>query len=159
MKILINGVGGPTPRSIARTLHQLGNYADYELIGTDINKYALGLYRKDLFTHTYIIPRASDENYWDEIEAIIKKHQIDMAIVQPELEVLEWSRRAQTHELPCKVLLPDVKLVKALIDKATMTEHLEPHGVVPMSVRIAPDNVSIREIEEKLGFPFWIRST
>jgi carbamoyl-phosphate synthase large subunit len=117
------------------------------------------LYQKDLFDNSYVIPRCSEENYWDEITKIIKKHNIELAIVQPELEVLEWSKRSKTHELPCKVLLPDHDLVKALVDKATMTEHLEPFGVVPSSVRIDPMNIDFSSIEKKLKYPFWIRST
>ncbi len=159
MNILITGVGGPTPRSIVRTLKELSNYSDYTFIGTDINPLAYGLYQKDLFEHSYLIPRCSEDNYWDEITKIIEKHAIDLAIVQPELEVLEWSKRAKTHELPCKVILPDHALVKALVDKATMTEYLEPFGVVPASVRVDPENIDFKAIEDKLHYPFWIRST
>ena len=159
MKILITGVGGPTPRSIARTLKELSAYKECELIGTDINKYAVGLYQKDLFDFSYLIPKVTDANYWDVIKDIIAKHHIDFAIVQPELEVIEWSRKAVTEELPCKVLLPEHDLVNALVDKATMTEHLEPYDVVPKSVRVDPKNIDIESVKEKIGFPFWIRST
>ena len=159
MKILITGVGGPTPRSIARTLKELSTYKEYELIGTDINRYATGLYQTNLFDHSYLIPKVTDANYWTEIKDIIAKHNIDVAIIQPELEVIEWSRKAELEELPCKVLLPDHNLVNALVDKATMTEHLEPYAVVPKSVRVDPKNIDIENIKKKLGFPFWIRST
>lgn len=159
MNILVSGVGGPTPRSIVRTLKELGKYKNYSFIGTDINPLAYGLYQKDLFDYTYIIPKVSDPNYWNKINAIVKKHLVDLAIVQPELEVLEWSKRSQNQELPCKVLLPEHKLVVALIDKATMTEHLESFGVVPSSVRINPKNIDFHSISQKLKYPFWIRST
>ena len=159
MKILITGVGGPTPRSIARTLKELSNFKEFELIGTDINKYSVGLYQKDLFDFSYLIPKVTESNYWNVINDIIEKHDIDFAIIQPELEVIEWSRKAQLEELPCKVLLPDHNLVNALVDKATMTEHLESYDVVPKSVRVDPKNIDIESVKDKLGFPFWIRST
>ena len=159
MKILITGVGGPTPRSIARILKELGDYKKYQLIGTDINKYAIGLYQNDLFDYSYLIPKVTDANYWSVINTIVAKHEIDVAIIQPELEVVEWSRKAEEEDLPCKVLLPDHKLVNALVDKATMTEHLESYGVVPKSVRVDPKNIDLDSIKSKLGFPFWIRST
>ena len=159
MKVLITGVGGPTPRSIARTLKLLSTFKNYEIIGTDINKYAIGLYQGDLFEHCYLVPKATDTNYWKVIKDIILKHKIDVAIVQPELEVLEWSRMSVIEELPCKILLPDHDLVSALVDKATMTEHLESHYLVPKSVRVDPNNIDVKNIENKLGYPFWIRST
>src|SRR5690554_5751316 len=90
IKILINGVGGPTPRSIARSLHR---YSDLEitLIGTDVNPLAYGLYEDDLYIKTYVIPPAGDKDYWPTIQLLVEKHDIDMAIVQPEKEVLEWT--------------------------------------------------------------------
>lgn len=155
----MTGVGGPTPRSIARTLKQFGGYKKYELIGIDINKYAVGLYQNDLFDHTFLVPPAYHENYWTEIERLIEQYQIEIAIVQPELEILEWSKRAKNGKLPCKVLMPQYNIVKALIDKGTMTEFLEPYDLVPKSVRLNHDNLAISEIDRKIGFPFWIRST
>ena len=60
MKILITGVGGPTPRSFAISLKKYSTYANYEFIATDINPLSIGLYQKDLFKKSYVIPKASD---------------------------------------------------------------------------------------------------
>jgi carbamoyl-phosphate synthase large subunit len=48
MNILITGVGGPTPRSIARSLRLSPIYKEATLIGTDINPLAHGLYQNEL---------------------------------------------------------------------------------------------------------------
>lgn len=157
--ILINGVGGPTPRSIARSLHR---YSEQEvcLIGTDINPLAHGLYEKDLYHKTYVIPRAGDNEYWPTLKKIIEEHQIDIALVQPELEVLEWTRyKAQGKEWPCKTLLPDYQIAKSLVDKSLMTALLRETDLVPDSLDIAPDKLDFMAIKESLGYPFWIRST
>ena len=159
IKILINGVGGPTPRSIARSLHR---YSDLEitLIGTDVNPLAYGLYEDDLYFKTYVIPPAGDKDYWPTIQRLVEKHDIDMAIVQPEQEVLEWTRfKAEGNEWPCKVLLPDYSVVQNLVDKSLMTELLKETDLVPNSLDIDPSNYDLNEIQEKLGYPFWIRST
>src|SRR5690625_4922840 len=100
-RILINGVGGETPRSIARSLHR---YSDLDvcLIGTDINPTAYGLYENGLYYKTYVIPTADSPDYWSTLECLVKKHKIDMAIVQPEKEVLEWTRyKSMGNEWPC----------------------------------------------------------
>ena len=44
--ILITGIGGLTPRSIARIIRE--NHPDYRLIGCDIEKKAVGFFMKDL---------------------------------------------------------------------------------------------------------------
>src|SRR5699024_5957602 len=140
INILINGVGGPTPRSIARSLHR---YSELEirLIGTDINPRAYGLYEKDLYHKTYIIPRAGDKNYWSVLESIVQKHEIDLAFVQPEMEVLEWTRyKSQGNEWPCKAILPNYNIVENLIDKSLMTSLLRDTDLVPNSLDIDPKN-------------------
>lgn len=157
--ILINGVGGPTPRSIARSLHK---YSDLQvrLIGTDINPLAYGLYENDLYDKTYVIPPAGNDNYWATLEKIIIDEKIDLAIVQPEIEVLEWTRhKSLGKNWPCKVLLPDYSIVENLIDKSLMTELLKETDLIPNSLNIDPENIDIESIEDKLGYPFWIRST
>ena len=95
MRILITGVGGPTPRSFSIALKKYSRYKMYELIATDINPLSLGLYQTELFSKSYVIPRCTDATYWDEIEEVVKTHQIDLAVILPELEVIEWSKRAE----------------------------------------------------------------
>lgn len=159
MKILITGVGGPTPRSFANSLKSYSNYANFEFIATDINPLAIGLYQNDLFSKAYIVPPASDVNYWKVIENIIKENDIEYAVILPELEVLEWSKRQQEQTLPCKTLLPDYQLAEFLVDKAKMTEVLQDMDIVPPSVEFARDKKDLATIGTVLGYPYWVRST
>ena len=159
MKILINGIGGPTPRSIARALRWYSRYARYELIGIDINPYARDLYDSTLYNKTYLVPPAGHADYWSTMERIIEQHDIEIALVQPELEVLAWAKRAEEHILPCKALLPSHKLAQQLTDKGVMTEILKDTGWVPPSVIIEPDSDNFEEAVNTLGYPFWIRAT
>ena len=78
MNILITGVGGPTPRSFAIALKKYGNFKNMRLIATDINRLSIGLYQKELFDASYIIPRAGADNYWLVINDIVKKENIDL---------------------------------------------------------------------------------
>ncbi|WP_421947806.1 hypothetical protein [Phaeodactylibacter xiamenensis] len=159
MNILINGIGGPTPRSIARSLRWCSRYSQYELVGTDINPYARDLYDSTLYNKTYLVPPAGHPKYWPEMERIIEAHDIEMALVQPELEVLAWTKRAEESALPCKALLPSYALAQQLTDKGIMTDILKDTGWVPPSVIIDPDSNNIYEAVKALGYPFWIRAT
>lgn len=159
MNILINGVGGPTPRSVARSIKWHSQFSNAKLIGTDINPLAYGLYENDLYDKTYVIPPAGKAGYWEALEQIVAAHHIDLALVHPEKEVEAWSRRkAQDRPLPCKALLPDDALVQALLDKGTMTAHLQDTGWVPPSV-VWSRGASMDNLISALGFPFWFRST
>ncbi len=157
MKILITGVGGVTPRSFAQALRKYSKYARYELVGTDSNKYALGLYMPELFNSSYLVPKVTDPDYWSVIDRITEKEKIDYAVINPELEVVEWARRSLSYEFPFKVLLPDYNLASLLVDKAILSEALEPYGMVPRSFTITKEEVNEKE-ELKLSYPFWIRS-
>lgn len=159
MNILITGVGGPTPRSFAISLKKYSEHKNVRLIGTDINPLAIGLYRKDLFDKSYIVPRATDENYWDSINEIIKKESIDYAVILPELEVLVWADKQENGGLPCSTLLPNSELSKFLVDKSKMTSVLEPYDLVPKSVEFTRDVKDFSHIFEKLGEQFWVRSS
>lgn len=159
MNILITGVGGPTPRSFARAIKEIGSLNSAKLFGTDINRYAIGLYQHPLFEQCFLTPRSSDPGYWEFTEQLISKYAIDIAVILPEAEVLVWSRRQATGSLPCKALIPNIILAETLIDKAALVQLLESHGLVPASVDVNPNNPHLQSnIEEKLSYPFWVRS-
>ncbi len=145
MKILITGVGGPTPRSFAIALKKYSFYKQFELFGTDINPLAIGLYQNELFNKSFVVPRATDADYWNVIEKLIADSGIEAAVILPELEVMEWSKRKQTHDLPCKVLLPDHSMAELLVDKSKMTALLKDLDIVPPSVTF---NRSIEDLSE-----------
>jgi carbamoyl-phosphate synthase large subunit len=157
MKILITGVGGVTPRSFAQALRKYSRYSRYELIGTDSNQYALGLYMPELFNKSYLVPKVSDHEYWPVIDRIIDEEKIDYAIINPELEVVEWAKRSVNYKFPFKVLLPDYNLASILVDKAQLANILEPYGFVPKSFTLTKEDANDKN-DLKLPFPFWIRS-
>ena len=160
MNILFTGVGGPTPRSFAKSLKlHSTDYRDVTLIGTDINPLAVGLYQKELFDFSYVIPRPTENNYWDIIEEIIEKHQVDVAVIMPELEVVEWSKRIESKALNCKVFLPNSEINNLLVDKSKTFEVLESTGLVPQSVKFDRYEKNLNIIFDQLGNGFWVRSS
>tara|TARA_R110002050_G_scaffold270114_2_gene413076 strand:+ start:26685 stop:27728 length:1044 start_codon:yes stop_codon:yes gene_type:complete len=158
MNILILGVGGPTPRSIALRLKTI--YPDARLIGTDIQPKAIGFHLKGLLNKSYLIPRANHPNYFVEINGIIKKENIDLAFVQPEQEVKTWGEYYNREgRYPCPTLIPPVEHVNALMDKAAMADLFKGTGFIPDTIRISPSNPKFEEVAEQIGYPCWIRAS
>ena len=56
--ILITGIGGMTPRSIARFIKK--RYPNYKIIGIDANPKALGFYMQGLIDKGYVAPRMDE---------------------------------------------------------------------------------------------------
>lgn len=160
MNILITGIGGPTPRSFAKSLKKFGSFfKDDFIIGTDINPLAIGLYQKDLFDKTYIIPPATRKDYWKRINEIIEENNIEIAVILPELEVTVWSEKAKESTLPCKVLLPDSRINDVLVDKSKMTELFNEFNLVPPSISFNRNHVDLNKVFNDLGNVFWVRSS
>ena len=159
MRILVTGVGGPTPRSFSIALKKYSFYKRFELFATDINPLSIGLYQTDLFINSFIVPRCTDADYWGVINKIINENKIEFAVVLPELEVIEWSKRKAEGKLPCKVLLPDVDLAELLVDKEKMTNMLMELKIVPPSVGFERGEKNFDKIASALGYPYWVRST
>ena len=86
--VLITGIGGLTPRSIAKVIRK--KHPDYRLIGCDINKRAIGFFINGLLDEYYICPRCDEHSYFPWIEKIVKDRNIDYAFVQPESEIVKW---------------------------------------------------------------------
>jgi glutathione synthase/RimK-type ligase-like ATP-grasp enzyme len=157
--LLITGIGGPTPRSLARALRWHSQYKPYRLIGADMNPHARDLYDRELYDRTYLAPPAGHAEYWPALERLIAEEAIEIALVQPELEVLAWAERAEAGGLPCKALLPSHALALMLTDKARMTAALEGTGLAPPSLLVDPAEKDLERVGQVLGYPFWIRAT
>ena len=159
VKVLLTGIGGPTPRGIAKSLKKYAKYDTYYIIATDCNPYALGLYEKKYIDKAYIVPAVTNENYWEIILDIIKKEKIDVAIVQPEVEVEEWSRYLKNNTIPCKHLLPPYDLVVKLRNRQYMNDLLKDTDYIPKSLFLDRDNMKFKKIEKEIGYPCWMRSS
>lgn len=160
-RILVTGVGGPTPRSFVRAIKMFGGeFKDsFEFFGVDSNRLAYGLYDKDLFYKTQIVPRADDSKYWNAINSIIVENEIDAAIILPELEVLEWARNQNQLIRKIKLHLPDYKLAKEMVNKFKVHEILKNTNYVPVFLKLDPVDYSYEKLKEELGETFWIRGT
>lgn len=156
--VLISGIGGPTPRSIASALRK--SNPQIKIIGTDANKKSVGFFMNGLVDEYYVSPKATDVNYFDFIKNFICEKYIDFAIIQPEKEIIAWGEYySKIGSHPCPVFLPSKSLAISLMDKAQMADLLLGTKFIPKTIKVSQKNPKFEEVELEIGFPCWIRAT
>ena len=161
--ILMTGIGGLTPRSIATIIKE--NHPDYRLVGCDIDKKAMGFFMKmkngnRLIDKYYIAPRCSSPDYFPWIKNLVEREHIDYAFVQPESEIVEWGQYYEEHdEYPCPVFMGSRLLSESLRDKAIMAELLKGTDFIPKTIKVTQEKPRFEDVEKMIGFPCWIRAT
>jgi len=156
--ILITGIGGLTPRSIALIIRE--HHPDYKLIGCDIEKKAMGFFMKGLLDEYYIAPRSSSSEYFPWIEKLIKEKGIDYAFVEPEAEIVEWGDYYEKNgKFPCPTFMGCKLLSESLRDKSIMAELLKGTDFIPKTIKVTQENPRFEDVEKEIGFPCWIRAT
>ena len=156
--ILITGIGGLTPRSIAKIIRK--NHPEYRLIGCDIDKKAMGFFMKDLLDEYYVCPKCTSVEYFPWIEKLVADKKIDYAFVQPESEIVEWGDYFERNgKWPCPVFMGNKKLSVSLKDKSIMADLLEGTEFIPKTIKVTQENPCFEDVENEIGFPCWIRAT
>ena len=156
--ILVTGIGGLTPRSLAGIIRE--NHPDYKIIGCDIEKKAVGFFMEGLLDEYFICPRCNTLEYFPWIEKLVKEKNIDYAFVQPESEIVEWGDYYEKNgRFPCPVFMGCKLLSVSLKDKAIMAELLEGTKFIPKTIKVTQDNPRYEDVEKVIGFPCWIRAT
>lgn len=156
--ILITGIGGLTPRSIANIIRE--KHKDYRIIGCDINKKAVGFFINGLLDEYYVCPRCTDKEYFPWIEALVCREHIDYAFVQPESEIVEWADYYEKNgRYPCPTFLGSKSLSVSLKDKSIMADLLRETDFIPKTIKVSQDNPRYNDVEQEIGFPCWIRAT
>lgn len=161
-KILVTGVGGPTPRSFVRAVKWFGgdDANQFDFVGADCNPLAYGLYEKSLFSKSFILPRADNRLYWDAVNKLVDENNIDGAIILPEVEVIEWAKNAANKlNKKIKLHLPDYTLAKELVNKHKLHELLKGTTAIPKYFRLNPKSYSYNDLKNAVGNIFWVRST
>lgn len=156
--ILITGIGGLTPRSIATIIRE--RHPNYKIIGCDIEKKAMGFFMKGLVDEHFICPRCTSDDYFPWIEQLVEKKNIDYAFVQPEAEIVEWGEYYEKNgKFPCPVFMGCKLLSESLRDKSVMADLLKGTDFIPKTIKVTQDNPRFDDVENIIGFPCWIRAT
>jgi len=156
--VLITGIGGLTPRSIARVIRK--NHPEYRLIGCDINKKAMGFFMNGLIDEGMVSPRCTSPEYFPWIEKLVEEKHVDYAFVQPESEIVEWGRYFDKNgKYPCPVFMGSMLLSASLKDKSIMADLLEGTEFIPKTIKVTQSDPRYDDVEKEIGFPCWIRAT
>ncbi len=156
--ILVTGIGGLTPRSIAGIIRE--NHPDYHIIGCDMEKKAVGFFMKGLLDEYYVCPKCTSLEYFPWIKKLVEEKHIDYAFVQPESEIIEWGDYYDKNgKYPCPVFMGNKLFSASLKDKSVMAELLKGTDYIPKTIKVTQDNPKYKEIEKEIGFPCWIRAT
>lgn len=156
--ILITGIGGLTPRSIAKHIRK--RHPDYKIVGCDISKKALGFFMEGLLDGYGVCPRCDSKDYFAWIEAFVSENGVDYAFVQPEREIVAWADYFEKNgNYPCPVFMGCKELSVSLKDKSIMADLLEGTDFIPKTIKVTQNNPRYDEVEKEIGFPCWIRAT
>ena len=156
--VLITGIGGLTPRSIAGIVRE--KHPDYKIIGCDVEKKAMGFFIKGLVDEYFVAPRCDSPYYFAWIEELVNRKHIDYAFVQPESEIVEWGEYFEKNgKYPCPVFMGSKVLSESLRDKSIMAQLLEGTEYIPKTIKVTQKNPRFGDVEKEIGFPCWIRAT
>jgi carbamoylphosphate synthase large subunit len=137
-RILVTGAGGAAAANFVHSLRLAPE--PFYVVGTDTSKYHLELAPVDA---RYLLPRAGEPGYLDELNALVEAEAVEVVHPQPEQEVLFLSRE---HErVQAATLLPQVETVEICQDKATFAARITEAGLPAPRFERAADEESLRE--------------
>jgi carbamoyl-phosphate synthase large subunit len=154
-KILVTGAGGPAGVNFLRSLSISDE--EMELYGTDINIYHIQ-FIKQWTKKTFLISRASSEQYIPNLNKIIDTYKIEFVHPQPDIEVSKISENRD--ELHALTFLPNKNTIKICQDKyqsAQIWKNADFHSVEAIEIRREHIKTDIERALNKYG-KIWIRA-
>lgn len=150
IKVLMTGVGAPGTLGIIKSLRN-NKERDITIIGVDINSRASGFFMVD---KGYIVPKASDDNFIDEIMKICKKENIDVILPLVTMELFKFAENKKMFEDEgIKVAISDSESLKIANDKGKLVRFMEEKGLEVPLYRIVNSVNEFVKAAEYLGYP------
>ena len=150
-RILCTGAGGPAGINFVMSLRLAPE--KMFIVGTEANEYYLHLAPT---TKRYLVPRAKDPSYVDELNEIIRKEKIDFLHAQPDVEVEAVSEKRE--KINAIVFLPSKKAVKACQDKLESAKIWKKKNIPVARTLELRSKEDIDKAFEEFGKPIWIRA-
>jgi biotin carboxylase len=121
-RILVTGAGGSAAANFVHSLRSAPE--SFHVVGTDSRREHLELADLD---SRYLLPRADDPRYLDELNAVVDAERVEVVHPQPDPEVRVLAERRD--EVRARTFLPTAETVVLTQDKAAATARLESAGV------------------------------
>jgi carbamoyl-phosphate synthase large subunit len=137
-RILVTGAGGSAASNFVYSLRLAAE--PFYIVGADISRYHLELADVEV---RYLLPRADDPTYVDELNALVELENLEFVHPQPDPETLAIS--ARRAEIRARTFLPDQATVELCQEKVLTARRLADHGV-PVPLFYQP--TSEAELEE-----------
>ncbi|MEM3695953.1 MAG: ATP-grasp domain-containing protein [Candidatus Bathyarchaeia archaeon] len=150
-RILVTGAGGPAGINFVMSLKIAPE--KMFIVGTEANKYFLHLASVD---KKYLIPKASDPAYINELNGIVEKEKVDFVHAQPDVEVAAISESRE--KLKAKVFLPAKETIRVCQDKLKSAEKWEKNNVPVARYLELREEADVNRAFKELGTPIWIRA-
>jgi glutathione synthase/RimK-type ligase-like ATP-grasp enzyme len=150
-RVLVTGSGGLAGVNFVRALR--ASKRRYYIVGTDFNRYHLVYPDVDLRLPS---PRHSDKTFIPRIAGIVKDEKLEFLHAQPSSEayVIATARK----RIPCKVFLPESRVMKVGQDKLVSQEVLSKKGVPVAKTFKLRDVSDIEKAFSEMGGPLWVRA-
>ncbi len=149
--ILVTGAGGPAGVNFIMSLRIAPE--KMFIVGTEANQHFLHLAPTD---EKYLISKATESNYIDELNEIIQKEKVEFVHAQPDIEVMVVSENREKIE--ANVFLPSKKTVRICQDKLESAElWLRKDVSVARFLELRKES-DIDKAFEEIGKPIWIRA-
>jgi biotin carboxylase len=150
-KILVSGAGGPAGINFIMSLRITPE--KFFIVGTEANPNYLHLAPTD---KKYSVPKATDNDYIDKLNEIIRKEKAEFIHPQPDIEVAVISEKRE--KLEAEVFLPSKKTIRLCQDKLETAKFLSKKDVPAAKIIELRKESDVDKAFEKLGNPIWIRA-
>jgi carbamoyl-phosphate synthase large subunit len=137
ISVLVTGVGGGAVGHEALKALRLAERG-YRLVAADRNARAVGLLDAD---RTYVIPSASDPNYFDAVLEVIRQEGVAAVVPGSDAELLILTRRrGELSEVGALLLANSEAVIDTCSDKERTASFLRSNGFsVPKTIRLETD--------------------
>jgi biotin carboxylase len=137
-RILVTGAGGSPAANFVHSLRLAPE--PFFVVGTDTSKFHLELAPVDA---RYLLPRADDPRYLDELNAVVEAEEAEVVHPQPEQEVLVLARNRE--RVRAATFLPAPDTVELCQDKAAFAQRIAEAGLPAPRFARAESEDALRE--------------
>ncbi len=149
MRVLMTGAGAPGGPGIINCLIKDNNI---DLYICDSNPKAIGKFIIPEKFHK--IPKASENNFIDEIIKLCHKHKIQIILPLVTKELFQFSKNKEyLKNLGIKVIVSDFKSLEIANDKGNLYRHLSKKNIELPKFKIVENLTELKNAVTSLGYP------